>query len=160
MPRLLARRIVKKSPPHPPVSRSANRLVRFLHYPNSVSSFHGDPVVVRRPGKYRGIFRSGEAVLNVHFNAPTPRETAYLLREALRDVPLMKECGYKGIVGTTSNQSLIRFAQKLGATVFPVNRRVRREFRKEYYQTAKIGISDKKYLSSRVMLVVWRFPPE
>lgn len=161
MPRLLARRLVKKRVPSRSVPPDSNSLIGFFHRPiNTNSAFHGDPVVVRRPEKYKGFFRKGESVLNVHFNASTPRETAYLLRETLRDVPLMKALGYKGIVGITSNQSLIRFARKIGANVFPVNRRVRREFRDVFNEAVKDGTGDKKYLSSRVMLVVWRFPQE
>lgn len=133
----------------------------FWNFPlNSISAFHGDPVVVRRPEKYGDIFHRGEAVLNVHFNATTPRETVNLLRAALRDIPMMKALGYKGIIGTTSNRPLIRFARKLGAAVLPVSRRTRRKFRDNYANASRDGDADPKYLSKRVLLVVWRFPGE
>lgn len=65
-----------------------------------VRAFVGNPKV------YGGVFKRGDRILAVHFFARSPRDAFRLLVESVKILPRLKEAGYVGLYGDTTNAQL------------------------------------------------------
>lgn len=65
-----------------------------------VRAFAGNPKV------YNGVFKRGDRILAIHFFARSPRDAFRLLVESVKILPRLKEAGYAGLYGDTTNAQL------------------------------------------------------
>ncbi len=73
-----------------------------------VRAFVGNPKV------YGGAFKRGERILALHFFARSPRDAFRLMVESVKMIPELRDAGYMGVYGDTTNAQLpkvvVRFA--------------------------------------------------
>lgn len=61
---------------------------------------------VGNPRVYGGAFKRGERILAIHFFARSPRDAFRLLVESVKILPKLRDAGYSGLYGDTTNAQL------------------------------------------------------
>ena len=75
-------------------------------------------VTVTDPGEYENIFREGDKVLELHFQADNARDMITLFRDLMGKLPAHKRAGYAGFYGDTPVTPIISHGERIdGVTV-------------------------------------------
>jgi hypothetical protein len=116
-----------------------------------------DPVFVTKPEKFKGVFAKGDKVLEVAFHAENPKSAYLVLNEFRKKFGQLKERGYAGFYGDTSNTVLLTQAKKIGAEVIEAPLLERGASKTAYAIDTLISDYPKKYLLKPVKRIVFRF---
>ena len=75
---------------------------------------------VGNPKAYGGAFQRGDRIVVCHFFSRNPKEAFRLLVESGKILPMLRDAGYKGIYGDTTNGQLLRvFMRHSGYVIEP-----------------------------------------
>ena len=121
------------------------------------SSLSLGPELVTKPGNFAGAFKAGDRVMELVFQSTNTRQTIAILRNLKKMFLELKQKGYAGIYGDTSNTALINQAEKIGATVIsaPLSGKI---VSKTAYAVNMLRLKyPKKYLLKPVKRVIIKF---
>lgn len=98
----------------------------WLYFDPVFSIDHGQTRVVGvrafvgNPKAYGGAFKRGDRIVAVHFFSRNPKEAFRLLVDAGKLLPMLRDAGYRGIYGDTTNAQLPRvFMRHAGFVIDP-----------------------------------------
>lgn len=114
--------------------------------------------IVKRPQEFGGVFQSGEKVLRVHVDSTNRRELLTILRKYSEERHMLKENGFAGMYGDTSNPQIINaFTKMFEARQMTPPPEAIIEARKYYEQKVRLRGYPPEYLETPVKRLCVRF---
>ncbi len=135
---------------------------RWIHLQMKQRIFHrrwrGVSFRIEDAGEFRGIFRPGEKVMELHFFSADPRSLVLSMRETLDAIPRLRGKGFVGFYGDTPNEAIIRFWRRHGAEITESPAHSRRAARRFYESMMKEEGFSPKYADTAIRRILFRFP--